>query len=87
MTRLDPDWYIVFAAIVAMAIATGCDAPKTPGPDAPSLSQHTTLSMYLDPETGCQYLGQRSSNAGITARIAADGKTHMGCKGGSNGQG
>ena len=49
-----------------------------------SVISKTELINYLDPETGCQYLGQRSSNAGITARIAADGKTHLGCKGGSN---
>jgi hypothetical protein len=50
-------------------------------PDAPQLDGYVTLSIYLDAATGCQYLGQRNSSAGITPRIAADGKTHMGCKG------
>lgn len=33
--------------------------------------------LYKDTTTGCEYL---SDGRGLTPRIAADGKTHMGCK-------
>jgi len=69
--------------MILAVLLTGCEqtsAPR-PMPDAPQLDGYVTLSMYIDSATGCQYLGQRSSSAGITPRIAADGKTHMGCKG------
>lgn len=33
--------------------------------------------LYTDKLTGCEYL---SDGRGLTPRIAADGKTHMGCK-------
>jgi len=39
------------------------------------------LAVHTDPATGCQYLRLISSGRELTARIAADGKTHMGCKG------
>lgn len=35
--------------------------------------------LLTDHETGCQYLSSPGSS-GIVPRIAADGKTHMGCK-------
>jgi len=38
-------------------------------------------TVYADRTTGCQYLAPGfDSRASLTARIAADGKTHMGCK-------
>lgn len=37
------------------------------------------LIVLTDAETGCQYT-YPSGRSGITPRIAADGKTHMGCK-------
>jgi hypothetical protein len=40
-----------------------------------------TVYLYADPDTGCQYLMRDGSSAAFTPRIAADGKTHMGCKG------
>jgi hypothetical protein len=33
--------------------------------------------LYTDKSTGCQYL---SDGRGLTPRISAAGKTHMGCK-------
>jgi len=69
--------------LILAVLLAGCDRPQAPArmPDVPQLDGYSTLSMYLDPATGCQYLGQRASTAGITPRIAVDGKTHMGCKG------
>jgi hypothetical protein len=41
------------------------------------------MGLFTDNGTGCQYLGYGSGHNGkaLTPRIAADGKTHMGCKG------
>jgi hypothetical protein len=70
------------AICLVLAALAGCQRPDIAVmPNVPQIDGYATLSLYLDPETGCQYIGQRSSNAGITPRIAADGKTHMGCKG------
>jgi hypothetical protein len=38
----------------------------------------TIVRVFTDPETGCQYLGMYGE--AVTQRIAADGKTHMGCR-------
>lgn len=75
---------LIFITIIAAFIYAVFFIP-TPlrAAEAPNLST-TTLYISLDGETGCQYLGQRSSSAGVTPRIAADGKTHMGCKGATN---
>ena len=35
--------------------------------------------LLVDHETGCEYLSS-PSGSGMVPRIAADGKTHMGCK-------
>jgi hypothetical protein len=37
------------------------------------------MYLWTDPDAGCQYLVTR--HGGMLPRIAADGKTHMGCKG------
>jgi hypothetical protein len=66
------------AICLVLAALAGCEI--APDPQSPNASV-AILSAYTDEYTGCQYIGQRSSNAGITPRIAADGKTHMGCKG------
>jgi hypothetical protein len=34
--------------------------------------------LYKDQVTGCEYLASRNDSA-LAPRIAADGKTHMGC--------
>lgn len=69
----------VVLAIVLMVCAGLLGGCRPINPERPR-QDNTILNLYSDPETGCQYLGQYSGNAGITARIAADGKTHMGCK-------
>lgn len=40
-----------------------------------------SVNLYADPDTGCQYLTRDGSSSPLAPRIAADGKTHMGCKG------
>jgi hypothetical protein len=37
--------------------------------------------VYRDRQTGCEYLTRGNSSSSLTPRIAADGKTHMGCNG------
>lgn len=41
------------------------------------------MGLFTDHGTGCQYLGYGvgSSGKALTPRIAADGKSHLGCKG------
>jgi hypothetical protein len=65
---------------IMIALLLGGCAPGTRTPESPR-SDGTVLSVYTDDDSGCQYLGQRSTSAGITPRIAADGKTQMGCRG------
>lgn len=53
---------------------------------APSIERNLydlpfTVYRYADPDTGCQYLMRDGSSTAMTPRIAADGITHMGCKG------
>jgi hypothetical protein len=68
-------WPLVLLLWPLIGLVTGCerehDTPLQPRTD------NVILNVYTDADTGCQYLGR----SGITARIAADGKTHMGCKG------
>lgn len=37
------------------------------------------MYVWIDPQTGCHYL--INSKGGIVPRIAADGRSHAGCKG------
>lgn len=36
--------------------------------------------VYRDRATGCDYLTRGNGASALTPRIAADGKTHMGCR-------
>lgn len=41
------------------------------------------MQMWIDSTTGCEYLvpfGYAVTDSGITPRVAADGKTHRGCR-------
>lgn len=69
----------VLGGVLALVLS-GCmkrdqslGAVKTMKPSANS------LFVLIDSDTGCQYLSAYAE--AITPRIAADGKTHMGCKG------
>jgi len=66
--------------ILAVLLA-GCDRPPAMKKDALMEASSLDLAVHTDPATGCQYLRLISSGRELTARIAADGKTHMGCKG------
>ena len=56
------------------------DKPQSPPPPAPGAHIAYAPYVFVDGETGCQYVSTQNS-VGLAPRIAADGKTHMGCKG------
>jgi hypothetical protein len=59
--------------------------PQAPAPlPAPTSNAGIAYAPYvfLDTLTGCQYLSTHTST-GLVPRVAADGKTHMGCTGGA----
>jgi hypothetical protein len=66
---------ILVAAVLAMC--AGC-APTTT--EASAGQKGNDPMVYTDRETGCDYLTTQDRVI-LTPRIAADGKTHMGCKG------
>lgn len=57
--------------LILAALLAGCSEPLNGRPS------RLGLIVYTDPQTECQYV---TGGEGITPRIAADGKTHMGCK-------
>ena len=67
--------------ILAMLLA-GCEQTAQPGDPMPALklAARMAIMVHTDPETGCQYLRLENIGRELTPRIAADGKTHMGCK-------
>lgn len=60
--------------VAVLAMCAGCDRSSA------TRDTNFDLFVYTDKATGCQYL---TESRGLTPRIAADGKTHMGCKGGA----
>jgi hypothetical protein len=72
-------------AMLAVISLAGCDSLKRPEVVEAERQQEAkhTGDMFViartDDHTGCQYLVY--NDGGITPRIAADGKTHMGCGG------
>lgn len=67
-------WGWIVALGLAPMLITGCN-PRTADRD-----ESCDPVRYQDRETGCMYLTTARYNT-LTPRIAADGKTHMGCKG------
>lgn len=63
-----------FLCLVLAALA-GCGNPRTADRD-----ESADPIRYQDRETGCMYLTTAQYHT-LTPRIAADGITHMGCKG------
>ena len=61
-------------ALLLGSIALVACMPRTV--DGPSKAFDPVL--YIDSMTGCNYLSTGNS-ASLTPRIAADGRTHMGC--------
>lgn len=61
--------------LILAVLLVGCDEARTGRRD-----ESVDPIRYQDRETGCMYLTTGQYDA-LTPRIAADGKTHMGCKG------
>lgn len=66
---------LVVCAVLSMA---GCG--PTTDPESQKRIGSLKPWLYKDTVTGCEYLSTRNEY-GLEPRIAADGKTHMGCKG------
>lgn len=62
--------------LILAALLAGC-AQRTGGALSDRVNDPHVL---IDHGTGCEYLAPPGSS-GMVPRIAADGKTHMGCKG------
>jgi hypothetical protein len=66
-------------SMVAVAILTGCEARDSTDPP----NGFSGMTILKDALTGCEYLAgttySGTGTGGITPRVAADGKTHMGC--------
>ena len=71
---------MLFAAYFP-ALSSSPESPQAP-PPAPTSNAGIAYApfVFLDTVTGCQYLSTHMST-GLVPRIAADGETHMGCKG------
>lgn len=85
---IDPLFLLMFGCVVAVLLAIYAANPQTPSPQpAPIPGSGMAYAPYVfqDADTGCQYLSTHMS-AGLVPRIAANGRTHMGCKGGANGK-
>lgn len=67
-------------ALLGAVALTGCKRADAGTAVSEINSVDTRLTIFTDPATGCQYLGVYAE--AVTPRIAADGETHMGCKGG-----
>ena len=71
----------VLGWIVYLAFSTPDKPQPAPAPyPTPGSGPAYAPYVFADGDTGCQYLSTHTST-GLAPRIAADGKTHMGCKG------
>lgn len=73
---------ILFVAYVAATSISSEPPPAAPPAAAPGSGIAYAPYVFLDQVTGCEYLSTHTST-GLVPRVAADGKTHMGCKGGA----
>lgn len=69
---------VAWAAVAYLATRTDEARPTEPLP-LPNANARYQPFVYLDQVTGCEYLSTHMA-AALTPRIAADGKTHMGCR-------
>lgn len=70
--------YFVAAGLLIAALA-GC-MKRTEDAEGKPIGELYDPIAYSDRATGCQYLSTGQAKA-LTPRIAADGSSHMGCKG------
>jgi hypothetical protein len=68
--------------LILAVLLAGCDEMAADGNNTGPHGYNQPVYMYQDKATGCQYVSADSEHSALTPRVAADGKTHMGCKGG-----
>jgi hypothetical protein len=66
--------------LILALLLVGCVKAATTEPERNLYVYQDRAYLYVDPDTGCNYL-TKGWYSSLTPRIAADGKTHMGCKG------
>lgn len=69
--------------LLAAILSAGCDRfSDRDNSDMPD-GRRSGFNVFTDGLTGCQYIGFGLGYQGkaLTPRIAADGKTHQGCRG------
>lgn len=83
---MKPETFMLAVAGMTVLMAVGLsftsktgDAPLAEQMPLPGTNARYQPFVYLDEVTGCEYLSTHLANS-LTPRIAADGKTHMGCK-------
>jgi hypothetical protein len=64
------------AVLALLVLCAGCSMKDDTDPP----NGISGMGLHTDYATGCQYLSRDRS---LTPRIAADGHSHMGCKGGA----
>jgi hypothetical protein len=71
----------LLVVLCTLSLLTGCAKREVQAQERNAEAEQTryTPILYVDEKTGCEYLS--ADGGGITPRIAADGKSHMGCKG------
>jgi hypothetical protein len=80
------EWLFTVGTLVIVLMASfalsGCgERPASPeGNQQPAFGDRQPVAVYMDHGTGCEYVAADGGHSAITPRIAADGKTHMGCR-------
>lgn len=70
-------WIIAYVLLLALFLSA-CKRPEIEAAEAIESSKRggDSFTIHTDPMTGCEYLRY----SGLTPRIDADGKTHLGCR-------
>jgi hypothetical protein len=73
---------LIVLAAGLLASLSGCQREEVVAANRQTIDQQLFANHVIaDPDTGCQYIN--FSGSGVTPRIADDGRTQMGCKGGT----
>lgn len=71
---------IIYAVVLGMLVGwglSGCKQQEGNQSQAEAIAQG--VAVYHDYGTGCDYVSADSTHSALTPRIAADGRSHMGC--------
>lgn len=77
------EWLFTVGFFIVMLVLSFALSACGPTTSAPAEGEKAIAALdpwlYKDRATGCEYLSTRPEH-GLAPRIAADGKTHMGCR-------